>query len=74
MHEKNYSISWFLKKVRYFHFFLLVKTATNYAEIDRLGKLEADFDKVQSNFMKYLQYCCKTSVRNQQRKVQKNIF
>ena len=34
------------KKIKYFHFFPIVKMNANYAEICRVGNLEADFQQV----------------------------
>ena len=54
----------FLKKNKYFHFFPIVKFNANYAEICRVGNLEADFQQVPlvQFFPKFSQYCCKTSI------------
>ena len=34
------------KKIKYFHFFPIVKMTANYAEICRVGNLESDFQQV----------------------------
>ena len=46
MHKKFYSNHWFLKKNRIFSLFPIVKMNANYAEICRIGNLEADFRQV----------------------------
>ena len=44
MHKKLYSGHWSLK-IKYFHFFPIVKINANYTEICRVGNLEADFQQ-----------------------------
>ena len=46
IHKKFYSIHWFKKKNQIFSFFLILKMAAIYAEIGRVGKLEAGFQQV----------------------------
>ena len=45
MHKKFYSSHWFLKN-QVFSLFPIVKMNANYAEICRVGNLEADFQQV----------------------------
>ena len=45
MHEKFYSRRWFLKN-QIFSLFPIVKMTANYAEINRVGNFEADFQQV----------------------------
>ena len=45
MHKKFYSSHWFLKN-QVFSLFPMVKMNANYAEICRVGNLEADFQQV----------------------------
>ena len=48
----------------------------NYAEICRIGNLEADFQQVQlvHFFLKFPQCCCETSIIKIQQRKEKNIF
>ena len=47
----------------------------NFAEICRVGNLEADLQQVpRSIFLKYLQYYCETSIIQIQQRKEKNIF
>ena len=70
MHKKFYSSHWFLKN-QVFSFFPIVKMNANYAEICRVGNMEADFQRPAcSIFLKFSQYCCETSIiQIQQRKI-----
>ena len=63
MHKKFYSSHWFLK-YQVFSLFPIVKMNANYAEICRVGNLEADFQQVPlaQFFLKFSQYCCETSI------------
>ena len=45
MHKKFYSRQWFLK-IQIFSLFPIVEIDANYAEICRVGHLEADFQQV----------------------------
>ena len=75
MHEKFYSSQWFLEN-QTFSLFPIVKMNANYAEICRVGNLEANFQQVTLVyfFLKFSQCCCETSIiKFQQRKI-KNIF
>ena len=45
MHEKIYSSHWFIKN-QIFSLLPIVKMNANYAEICRIGNLEADFQQV----------------------------
>ena len=75
MCKKFYSSQWFLKNP-IFSLFPIVKMNKNYAEICRVGNLEAEFltSSACSIFLKFSQYCCETSIiQIQQRKV-KNIY
>ena len=59
MHKKFYSNQGFKKKIKYFHFFLIVNMAANYAEIGRVGNLAGRFSTsfISSIFLKFSQYC-----------------
>ena len=76
MHKKFNNSHLFLKN-QIFSLFPIVKMNANYAEICRLGNLEADFQQVPivHFFLKFSQCCCETSIiiNIQQRKI-KNIF
>ena len=63
MHKKFNSIHWILKN-RIFLLFPIVKMNANFAEICRVGNLEADFQQVPlvQFFLKFSQYCCETSI------------
>ena len=63
MRKKFYSSKWFLKNP-VFSLFPIVKMNENYAEICRVGNLEADFQQVLlvQFFLKFSQYCCETSI------------
>ena len=45
MREKFYSSHWLIKKKKKIFFFSIVKVNENYAEICRVGNMEADFNK-----------------------------
>ena len=71
MPKKFYSSQWFLKNP-IFLLFPIVKMNENYAEICRVGNLEADFQQVLliHFFLKFSQYFCETLIiQIQQRKV-----
>ena len=56
--------------------FSIVKMNANYAEICRVGNLEADFQQVLlvPFFLKFSQYCCETSIIQIQQRKLKSIF
>ena len=60
---KSFILShWFLKN-QIFSCFPIIKMNANYAEICRVGNLEADVQcSAYSIFLKFSQYCCKTSI------------
>ena len=55
-------VVFFLNQI--FSLFPIVKMNSNYAEICRVGNLEADFQQVLlvHFFLKFSQYCCQTSI------------
>ena len=76
MHKKFYSSHWFLNN-QIFSLFPIVKTNANYAEICRVGNLEAEFQQVLlfcSIFVKFLQYRCEMLKSQIQERKEKNIF
>ena len=62
MHKTFSSSHWFLKKNQIYIIFPIVILNANYAEIGRVGNLEADFQQVTlvHFFLKFSQYCCET--------------
>ena len=75
MHKKFYSSHWFLKN-QIVTLFSIAQMNANYAEICRVGNLEADFQhSTCSIFLKFSQYCCETLIiQIQQRKVRTVFF
>ena len=75
--KKFYCYNSFLKNQIFSLFFPIVKMNANYAEIRRLGNLEADFQKVQLVhffFLKFSQYCCETTIIQIQQRNVKIVF
>ena len=75
MCKKFYSGQCFFKNP-IFSLFPIVKMNENYAEICRVGNLEADFQQVLlvQFFLKFSQYCCETSIIQIQQRNVKNIY